>query len=569
MPTSCLLLLTQQEKPHLLVWSKMRGYPYWPGKILGVRQQLQQQASDMPSLSPLLDIRFFGMYDRCLVSAAQCHWLSEEPPTPYRRGLQLPSYLLSLEQLNKHVGKLTARFGSFRYAAPKSSVDMRAPYQFVALVKDEKKHETTTTLVATSSGHADHTRTQATPDSSGGGDDKKSRDAEKHGDGEDKDEEDKLVIADDDDDDGDGDGDGDKTLDSSMNDKCEADMAHEESISLPAQEQQEQQNVSASAAAAAAAANVVASESLPPPPATTQHPPTTTTPNEATTVCDEDLRRERKMLRLKRIEKRLLKQKKQLDLNEQQQQQQQHQQAIKIRISLSQDGVAGSSLVSVNNNSLNSSSSSNNVRLVQDEAENKQRIESHPSAQNAIVAQEPSTIDGPASKQDDDDKGKGKEDDDDASREEKQQPIAAAAADVLDHEPSPTPIQSNSKSAPTKSSTTDTVSPASPSPSLNQQQQQQQQQKTVANPSTTTATAPATTSAVDETLDRVINCTDEQFVAARHASQLAELRRTLELEAKQTLMRVRQTYEQLISEIKANTGRSSLHSFLLYLYKVM
>ena len=38
--------------PHTLVWAKMKGYPYWPGKVLRIDKHKQ------------VDVRFFGEHDR-------------------------------------------------------------------------------------------------------------------------------------------------------------------------------------------------------------------------------------------------------------------------------------------------------------------------------------------------------------------------------------------------------------------------------------------------------------------------------------------------------------------------
>ena len=40
-----------QQKPHLLVWAKLKGFPYWPAKVIR-------------SNADSIDVRFFGAHDR-------------------------------------------------------------------------------------------------------------------------------------------------------------------------------------------------------------------------------------------------------------------------------------------------------------------------------------------------------------------------------------------------------------------------------------------------------------------------------------------------------------------------
>jgi hypothetical protein len=41
-----------QRIPHLLVWAKMTGFPYWPGKAMRVNNDNN------------VDVRFFGAHDK-------------------------------------------------------------------------------------------------------------------------------------------------------------------------------------------------------------------------------------------------------------------------------------------------------------------------------------------------------------------------------------------------------------------------------------------------------------------------------------------------------------------------
>lgn len=55
--------------PHLLIWCRMPGFPYWPAKIIGM--------AALPS--DKIEVRFFGTHDRYDVSLANCSLFSENP----------------------------------------------------------------------------------------------------------------------------------------------------------------------------------------------------------------------------------------------------------------------------------------------------------------------------------------------------------------------------------------------------------------------------------------------------------------------------------------------------------
>lgn len=57
------------KRPHLLVWAKLKGYPYWPAKIMSIDNQRQQA-----------DVRFFGAHDRAWVPTNCCMVFCEKDP---------------------------------------------------------------------------------------------------------------------------------------------------------------------------------------------------------------------------------------------------------------------------------------------------------------------------------------------------------------------------------------------------------------------------------------------------------------------------------------------------------
>lgn len=56
-------------KPHLILWAKLKGFPYWPAKAMSIN-------------STLVDVRFFGEHDRANIPAKDCFLYSREDPNP-------------------------------------------------------------------------------------------------------------------------------------------------------------------------------------------------------------------------------------------------------------------------------------------------------------------------------------------------------------------------------------------------------------------------------------------------------------------------------------------------------
>jgi len=56
-----------QKRPHILVWAKLKGFPYWPAKAMKIKED---QA----------DVRFFGQHDRAWVNVKDCYLYSLEQP---------------------------------------------------------------------------------------------------------------------------------------------------------------------------------------------------------------------------------------------------------------------------------------------------------------------------------------------------------------------------------------------------------------------------------------------------------------------------------------------------------
>lgn len=56
-------------KPHLILWAKLKGFPFWPAKAMSINAQM-------------VDVRFFGEHDRAHVPSKDCYLYSLEDPNP-------------------------------------------------------------------------------------------------------------------------------------------------------------------------------------------------------------------------------------------------------------------------------------------------------------------------------------------------------------------------------------------------------------------------------------------------------------------------------------------------------
>lgn len=60
---------TACSKPHLLLWAKIKGYTFWPGKVLTVNVNEQT-----------IHVQFFGDNARCILPASSCFLYSKNHP---------------------------------------------------------------------------------------------------------------------------------------------------------------------------------------------------------------------------------------------------------------------------------------------------------------------------------------------------------------------------------------------------------------------------------------------------------------------------------------------------------
>ncbi|CAF1555778.1 unnamed protein product, partial [Didymodactylos carnosus] len=95
--------------PHPLVWSKMKGFPFWPAKVLRI-------------VNDEVDVRFFGQHDR------------QEYPGPSKRyGSHFEN---SMQEVQQHIERLTKLFGGFTYAPLGTPLNKKKQFKFVPIIDD-------------------------------------------------------------------------------------------------------------------------------------------------------------------------------------------------------------------------------------------------------------------------------------------------------------------------------------------------------------------------------------------------------------------------------------------------
>ena len=95
--------------PHCLVWAKLKGFPFWPGKIMRVNSE------------NMADIRFFGAHDRAWIALKDVYLYSAKPPLDIKK--KRGNLDDCVHEVQTHIRKLTDRFGEFALAPNKTQYD--------------------------------------------------------------------------------------------------------------------------------------------------------------------------------------------------------------------------------------------------------------------------------------------------------------------------------------------------------------------------------------------------------------------------------------------------------------
>ncbi|KAF5298466.1 hypothetical protein FQR65_LT01245 [Abscondita terminalis] len=89
-------------KPHVLVWAKLKGFPYWPAKAMRTNQ------------GGMVDVRFFGAHDRAWIHHKECFLFSLKDPNSNKQ--KKNDIIESVKELQAHVENLRKVYGEFQYA---------------------------------------------------------------------------------------------------------------------------------------------------------------------------------------------------------------------------------------------------------------------------------------------------------------------------------------------------------------------------------------------------------------------------------------------------------------------
>jgi hypothetical protein len=100
------------RRPHILVWAKLKGFPFWPAKVMSVNNENNQ-----------VDVRFFGAHDRAWIPLNQCFLYSKLSPTPTSNNKNKRTLEECLQEVEYRIKRLQDKFGKFEYAPYKTPYD--------------------------------------------------------------------------------------------------------------------------------------------------------------------------------------------------------------------------------------------------------------------------------------------------------------------------------------------------------------------------------------------------------------------------------------------------------------
>ncbi|XP_039948239.1 uncharacterized protein LOC120766669 isoform X2 [Bactrocera tryoni] len=92
-------------QPHLLLWAKLKGFPYWPAKAMGPGQGLSH-----------VNVRFFGEHDRAFVPIKDCFLYSEQDPNTQTGKRSARELADCIKEVEVHIEKIRIKVGAFKYA---------------------------------------------------------------------------------------------------------------------------------------------------------------------------------------------------------------------------------------------------------------------------------------------------------------------------------------------------------------------------------------------------------------------------------------------------------------------
>merc|ERR1711988_215054 len=97
--------------PHLLVWAKLKGFPYWPAKAMRINSEEN------------VDVRFFGAHDRAWIPLKDVFLYSEEAPVVLKNKAKRGNLDGCIHEVEMYIKNIKDKFGKFQHAPSKINLD--------------------------------------------------------------------------------------------------------------------------------------------------------------------------------------------------------------------------------------------------------------------------------------------------------------------------------------------------------------------------------------------------------------------------------------------------------------
>lgn len=97
--------------PHLLLWAKLKGFPYWPAKAMG------------SGPNAVVNVRFFGKHDRANVPVKDCFLYCAQDPNTQTSRRSARDLAECIREVEVHIEHIRTKIGSFNYAPYRKAYD--------------------------------------------------------------------------------------------------------------------------------------------------------------------------------------------------------------------------------------------------------------------------------------------------------------------------------------------------------------------------------------------------------------------------------------------------------------
>ncbi|XP_030565716.1 protein kinase C-binding protein 1 isoform X2 [Drosophila novamexicana] len=104
-------------QPHLLLWAKLKGFPYWPAKAMGAGP------------NAVVNVRFFGKHDRANVPVKDCFLYSAKDPNTQTSRRSARDLAECIREVEVHIENIKTKIGCFNYAPYRMPYDPQEEQQ--------------------------------------------------------------------------------------------------------------------------------------------------------------------------------------------------------------------------------------------------------------------------------------------------------------------------------------------------------------------------------------------------------------------------------------------------------